>query len=152
PHGLFHRGADAIEGSICGNFRKRHRKQWEDSVLGKSVPQAAGSANVIGSAPGAPANPTATQNIYDLYYSNLGNETLSLEDLDAFCFPACAGTGSNNIGGFVGPLGTPFLFYQPQFSSLYSWQARGNSNYHGLQVSLRRAMAAGLQFDINYVY
>jgi hypothetical protein len=129
-----------------------------ESAIGKIpywenlFPQAAGAANASDSAPGAPANPTATQNIYDLYYSNLGNETLSLEDLDAFCFPACAGTGSNNIGGFVGPLGTPFLFYQPQFSSLYSWQTRGNSNYNGLQVSLRHAMAAGLQFDINYVY
>jgi len=115
-------------------------------------PQAAGAANIIGAAPGAPANPTATQNIYDLYYSNLGNETLSLEDLDAFCYPACAGTGSNTIGGFVGPNGTPFSFYQPQFSSLYGWQSRGNSNYNGLQISLRHAMAAGLQFDFNYVY
>ena len=115
-------------------------------------PQAAGAANIIGAAPGTPANPTATQNIYDLYYSNLGNETLSLEDLDAFCYPACAGTGSNTIGGFVGPNGTPFSFYQPQFSSLYGWQSRGNSNYNGLQISLRHAMAAGLQFDFNYVY
>jgi hypothetical protein len=115
-------------------------------------PQAAGAANIIGSAPGTPANPTATQNIYDLYTSNLGNETLSLEDLDAFCYPACAGTGSNTVGGFVGPNGTPFSFYQPQFSSLYGWQSRGNSNYNGLQISLRHAMAAGLQFDFNYVY
>jgi hypothetical protein len=120
---------------------------WEDLF-----PQAAGAGNIIGSAPGTPANPTATQNIYDLYYSNLGNETLSLEDLDAFCFPACVGTGSNSVGGFVGPNGTPFYFYQPQFSSLYGWQSRGNSNYNGLQVSLRHAMAAGLQFDFNYVY
>ena len=115
-------------------------------------PQAAGSANIIGAAPGAPANPTATQNIYDLYYSNLGNETLSLEDLDAFCYPACAGLGSNTIGGFVGPNGTPFSFYQPQFSSLYAWQTRGNSNYNGLQLTLRHVMAAGLQFDFNYTY
>lgn len=115
-------------------------------------PQAAGSANIIGSAPGAPANPTATQNIYDLYYSNLGNETLSLEDLDAFCYPACAGLGSNTIGGFVGANGTPFSFYQPQFSSLYAWQTRGNSNYNGLQLTLRHMMAGGLQFDFNYTY
>ncbi len=115
-------------------------------------PQAAGPGGISGSAPATPANPTATQNIYDLYYSNLGNETLSLEDLDAFCFPACVGTGSNNIGGFVGSLGTPFSYYQPQFSSLYGWQSRGNSNYNGLQISLRHAMAAGLQFDFNYVY
>lgn len=115
-------------------------------------PQAAGPNGVSGSAPNTPANPTATQNIYDLYYSNLGNETLSLEDLDAFCFPACVGTGSNTLGGFVGTAGTPFSFYQPQFSSLYGWQSRGNSNYNGLQISLRHAMAAGLQFDFNYVY
>ena len=115
-------------------------------------PQAAGPNGISGSAPGTPANPTATQNIYDLYYSNLGNETLSLEDLDAFCFPACVGNGSNNLGQFVGPLGSPFSFYQPQFSSLYGWQSRGNSNYNGLQISVRHAMAAGLQFDFNYVY
>ena len=56
---------------------------WEDLF-----PQAAGPSGATNAAPGTPlANPTATQNIYDLYYSNLGNETLSLEDLDAFCLP-----------------------------------------------------------------
>jgi hypothetical protein len=82
----------------------------------------------------------------------VGNETLSLEILDGFCFPACAGNGSNNIGNFVGPLGTPFQYYQPQFSSLYGWQTRGNSSYNGLQLSLRHAMSSGLQFDLNYTY
>ena len=88
-----------------------------------------------------PANPTATQNIYDMYNCNVGNETLSLEVLDAFCFPACAGSS-----------GTPFQYYQPQFSSLYGWQTRGNSSYNGLQLTLRHAMSNGLQFDFNYVY
>jgi len=93
-----------------------------------------------GTAPGPSA--TATQNIYDLYYCNVGNETLALETLDAFCYPACSG-----------PSGTvPFSYYQPQFSSLYGWQTRGNSNYNGLQLTLRHAMSAGLQFDFNYVY
>lgn len=126
---------------------------WEDLF-----PQAAGTGLLSGSngqpcsGGPTPANPTATQNIYDLYYCNLGNETLSLEDLDAFCFPACSGTGSNNLQGFTGPAGTPFQFYQPEFSSLYGWQTRGNSNYNGLQLTLRHAMAAGLQFDFNYTY
>jgi hypothetical protein len=90
----------------------------------------------------APASASATQNIYDLYYCALGNETLAIEIMDAFCFPACAGAGGS----------APFSYYQPQFSSLYSWQSRGNSSYNGLQVSLRHAMSAGLQFDLNYVY
>ncbi|MFZ0733771.1 MAG: carboxypeptidase-like regulatory domain-containing protein [Candidatus Sulfotelmatobacter sp.] len=110
---------------------------WENMF-----PAASGSGGISGYAPGIPANPTATQNMYDLYYSALGNETLALEIADAFCFPACAGpTGTN-----------AFQYYQPQFSSLYGWQTRGNSNYNGLQVSLRRAMSAGLQFDLNYTY
>ncbi len=115
-------------------------------------PQAGGPDGASGCAPNAPANPTPSQNIYDLYYCNVGNETLSLEILDGFCFPACAGTGSNALGGFVGPLGTPFQYYQPQFSSLYGWQTRGNSSYNGLQVSLRHPFSAGLQFDFNYTY
>jgi hypothetical protein len=84
---------------------------------------------------------TATQNIYDAYSCFLANETTSLEIMDAFCYPACAGAS-----------GTPFQYYQDQFSSLYGWQTRGNSNYNGLQVSLRHAMASGLLFDFNYVY
>ncbi len=117
-------------------------------------PQAGGSAGASGCAPGASSvtNPTATQNIYDLYTCYLANETTSLEILDGFCFPACAGTGTNSVGGFVGSAGTPFQYYQDQFSSLYGWQTRGNSNYNGMQISLRHAMAAGLQFDLNYVY
>ncbi len=122
-------------------------------------PQAAGQGLLSGNSAGTKAcsggptpNPTtATQNIYDMYNCNVGNETLSLEILDAFCFPACAGTGSNNVLGYTAP-GTPFQFYQPQFSSLYGWQSRGNSNYNGLQLTLRHVMAAGLQFDFNYVY
>jgi carboxypeptidase family protein len=93
-----------------------------------------------GPSPGAAA--TATQNIYDMYNCYAGNETLSLEILDAFCFPACAGPNGDQA----------FQYYQPQFSSLYGWQTRGNSSYNGLQLSLRHAMSAGLQFDLNYTY
>lgn len=116
-------------------------------------PLAAGTSGASGCAPNSSSvsSPTATQNIYDLYYCNVGNETLSLEILDAFCFPACAGTagGTNQFG--YGP-GTAFQYYQPQFSSLYGWQTRGNSNYNGLQLSLRHSMAGGLQFDFNYTF
>jgi len=119
-------------------------------------PQAAAAAGgaVSGCAPNyaAVAAPTATQNVYDQFNCQLGNETLALVNLDGFCYPACAGTGSNTIGDFVGPLGTPFHYYQDQFASLFAWQTRSNSNYNGLQVSLRHAMAAGLLFDLNYVY
>jgi hypothetical protein len=114
-------------------------------------PNAAGpnllSGNGTGTAPCAPgtapgANATATQNMYDEFYCFAGNETTALEIADAFCYPSCGGGASD----------TPFQYYQDQFSSLYAWQTRSNSNYNGLQVTLRRAMSAGLEFDLNYVY
>jgi Carboxypeptidase regulatory-like domain len=117
---------------------------WEDMF-----PQAAGSQGIYGCTAGAPASPTATQNMYDLYQCYAGNETTAQEIADVFCFPACAGTGSG--GAFYGP-GTPYQYYQDQFSSLYAWDTRSNSNYNALQLTLRHAMSSGLQFDFNYVY
>ncbi len=121
---------------------------WQDLF-----PAAAGanllSGNATGTAPCSPqgtysanASLTATQNMYDEYYCFAGNETTALEIADAFCYPACAGASGT----------TPFQYYQDQFSSLYAWQTRSNSNYNALQVTLRHAMVAGFQFDLNYVY
>ena len=121
---------------------------WQDMF-----PQAGGPGGASGCAPNySPlANPTATQNIYDWYACQPGNETLSLVYMDGYCFPACAGTGSNTVLGYTTP-GTPFQYYQDQFASLFAWQTRGNSNYNGLQLSLRHSMSGGLLFDFNYVY
>jgi hypothetical protein len=107
-------------------------------------PGAAGPAGESGSAPGIPGNPTATQNIYDLYYYNAPNYTYALESLDATfngdttCFPACSTLG-------------PYAFWDDQFSSLYSWRTAGTSNYNGFQAMLRRHVA-GMEFDLNYTY
>jgi hypothetical protein len=117
---------------------------WQDLF-----PQAAGPAGETGCTPGIPPNPTATQNMYDLFQCYAGNETTAQEIADVFCFPACAGTATG-----VSPFGngTPYQYYQDQFSSLYAWQTRSASNYNALQVTLRHPMSAGFQFDLNYVY
>ena len=106
-------------------------------------PAAAGTAGIYGSAPGIPANPTATQNIYDLYYANNPNFIYALQSLDAPtpdypCFPACSSLGS-------------YAFWDDQFSSLYSWRTTGTSNYNAFQATLRRH-AGGLEFDLNYTF
>ena len=119
---------------------------WQDLF-----PQAAGAAGASGCAPDEPANPTATQNMYDLYNCFLYNETTALEIADAFCFPAAAGPGTGGCGPGT-PGNQPFSYYQDQFSSLYAWQTRSPSDYNALQVTLRHAMSAGFQFDLNYVY
>jgi Carboxypeptidase regulatory-like domain len=101
-------------------------------------PHAGGPAGETGSAPGIPSNPTATQNIYDLYYYNSYDATYALQSLDAYCFPACS-----NLG--------PFTYWDDQFSSLFSWRTTGTSSYNGLQATLRRHFG-GLEFDFNYTY
>jgi hypothetical protein len=101
-------------------------------------PGAAGPGGVSGYAPGIPVNPTATQNIYDLYYANGVNATYALQSLDAYCFPACSTLG-------------PYAYWDDQFSSMFSRRTTGSSNYNALQAMLRRH-AGSLEFDFNYTY
>jgi hypothetical protein len=98
----------------------------------------------------APADPTATQNMYEIFACGGGiNMTTELIQADWYCnssgatFPMCA-----TVNGVT----KPFQFWAPQFSSLYVWSAMGNSSYNALQASLRRKMSGGLQFDFNYTY
>lgn len=117
----------------------------------------------LGCAPGSSMfnGPTksATQAMYGLYSCFLHNETAALINTDVpgeaaenlpsatpgpgGCFPACA-----TLGGKV----TPYAFFNPQFTSLYAWRNTGTSSYHGLQVTLRRGMTHGLQWDFNYTF
>ncbi|MBV8050891.1 MAG: carboxypeptidase regulatory-like domain-containing protein [Acidobacteriaceae bacterium] len=101
-------------------------------------PAAAGPAGESGYAPGIPANPTATQNIYDVYYANNPNFIYALQSLDTFCFPACSTLG-------------PYAFWDDQFSSMYAWRTTGSSNYNAFQAMLRRHVG-GVEFDLNYTY
>jgi len=85
----------------------------------------------------------AVQAAYDLFSDPLDgflyNETTGLFVLDYFGYPATPVTGLNT-------------FYNSQYSSLYAWRSIGNANYHALQVSVRRRMAQGVQFDLNYTF
>jgi carboxypeptidase family protein len=100
------------------------------------------SGNVIPCAPttasGPPLTPTATQNIYDLYFTNFTNEINALVALDNQCFPACSTLG-------------PFAFFDDQLSSAYAWRSTGHSSYHAMQAMLRRHVGS-MQFDFNYTY
>jgi len=62
----------------------------------------------------------------------------------------------SKVSGFPCPNGCsslgPYTFWNPQFYSLYGWASVGNSNYHALQVSFRKRLSQGIQFDLNYSY
>ena len=47
--------------------------------------------------------------------------------------------------------GFPTRFMQPQYGALSAWSTIGNSNYHGLAVSLRQRLNT-LFLDVNYTY
>jgi hypothetical protein len=107
-----------------------------------------GSKDNLGCAPGDDLNATnynATQAMYDMFSCFAGNETTALFIADLDCLPACSQLPGQSTM-------QPFNFFDDQFSSLYAWRSIGNSNYNSLQLTLRHAMAAGLQFDVNYTY
>jgi hypothetical protein len=47
--------------------------------------------------------------------------------------------------------GQPTRFMQPQYGALSAWSTIGNSNYHGLTVSVRQRLSS-LTMDFNYTY
>jgi hypothetical protein len=118
---------------------------WENLFGATST----GAAGASGCAAGAPANPTATQNMYDLLQCGyVHNETTFLQIIDGVggspCFPGCI-----TLGGVTQK--NP-QFFAGQFASLYAWRSIGNASYNAGQFILRHAMTSGLQFDFNYTY
>jgi hypothetical protein len=98
-------------------------------------------------APGKlPANPTATQNVYELWNCFPHNETFSLFEMD---LPA-------SITGLSPALPNsklgPYAFYHDQFASLYAWRNIGTSDYNALQVSYNVRWGANLQGQFNYTF
>jgi Carboxypeptidase regulatory-like domain len=106
------------------------------------------------------------QEVFNLYYnpalSVIGDEIVGLADIDAY-----GGLGDNSGSGvpyfFNGPQSMlpglcPGSFCQSgkylsnQAFSMYGWSSIGTSNYHALQVSLRKQFSRGVQFDFNYTF
>jgi hypothetical protein len=116
--------------------------------VGFGSPGGTAKSNNSGCAPGVNFNSTtytSTQAMYDMFSCFAGNETTALFIADLDCLPACAQLpGQSSM--------QPFAFFDDQFSSLYAWRSIGNSAYNGLQLTLRKAMSSGLQFDFNYTF
>ena len=91
-----------------------------------------------------PANPTATQNIYELWTCYPHNETFSLFLLDV----------PGSITGMTTPNGVngPYSFFHDQFASLYAWRNIGTSDYNALQVTYNAHLGANLQGQFNYTF
>jgi Carboxypeptidase regulatory-like domain len=103
--------------------------------------------------------------VFDLYYnpalSVIGDEIVGLADIDAY-----GGLGDNSgslssyffngppslLPGLPAGFGNSGKFLSNQAFSMYGWSSIGSSNYHALQVSLRKQFSHGVQFDFNYTF
>ena len=97
-------------------------------------------------APGnLPANPTATQNVYQLWNCFPHNETFSLFQMDVPS--SITGVDASIPNSKLGP----YTFFHDQFSSLYAWRNIGTSDYNALQVTYT-ARWSNLQGQFNYTF
>jgi Carboxypeptidase regulatory-like domain len=103
--------------------------------------------NGLNCAPGNyPANPTATQNVYEIWNCFPHNETLTLKYLDLPNTQLQLNTALPNS-----KFG-PYTFYHDQFSSLYAWRNIGTSDYNALQVTYNARWGTNLQGQFNYTF
>lgn len=83
------------------------------------------------------ASLTATQAIARRFWLDSPDYITSLWLMDQFCFPACSIFGE-------------FAYFNDQYDSLAGQGSIGWSEYHGLQLTVRRPMTRGFGFDFNY--
>ncbi len=77
---------------------------------------------------------------YGIYGIFGGSDLDNLSSLDRSRYPNCiVATGC-------------FTFFSPQASADPTWVNAGKSSYHGMIVTLRRALSNGFAFDLNYTW
>ncbi|MGH9489848.1 MAG: TonB-dependent receptor domain-containing protein, partial [Terriglobales bacterium] len=87
---------------------------------------------------------TATQMAYAVIASNLHNETYALFELDTPSAVNGSGLPNSNLG--------PYAYYADQFSSLYSWNNIGTSDYNALQITYNVQLTRTLQSQVNFTW
>ncbi len=95
------------------------------------------------------ANLTPTQAFYAYAVRDAGTSySCALFPMDTFVGPSGFPSPWNTT---VDPNGTGFVLFTPQFSSVPGWTNWGSSNYHSLQVSVRKNVGIA-SFAANYVF
>ena len=102
---------------------------------------------------GAIAGLTPTQAFYAFAVGNYSPSwSCALFAIDTVTAPVSASFGlASPWNTTVDPNGTGFVLFTPQFSSLPGWTNFGSSNYHSLQVSVRKS-SGPVVYGLNYVF
>jgi hypothetical protein len=95
-----------------------------------------------------PLNPTTdpVTAIYQTYLCTANNETSALSFFDVDGIP---GTNTNNL--YFAKTGQ-YTWFDSQYSSLFAWRSQGWSHYNSMQVTFKKQMSQGVQFNLNYTY
>ena len=90
---------------------------------------------------------------YDLFCGFGNNETTALQGIDqGFGFRDFSLRDANGSRVPYYPTTGPYTFVDPQFAAIDAWRSMAAAAYNALQVTLRKRMAHGVQFDLNYTY
>jgi hypothetical protein len=89
--------------------------------------------------------------------SATGDATNTLNNADNAGNCSTTGTKFTSKGTVASPgmgcgIYGPWMLFNPQFSALSAFSSIGKGDYHALQVSLRKRLSMGLQFDVNYTW
>ncbi|HEU5412002.1 MAG TPA: carboxypeptidase regulatory-like domain-containing protein [Candidatus Acidoferrales bacterium] len=100
---------------------------------------------------GGPTSDVVTA-VYAAYFCNSFNETTALQDIDVFGIPGTSTDANGNPNNFYFANTGPFTWFDNQYSSLFAWRTQGWSHYNAMEVTFKKQMSQGLQFDVNYTY
>lgn len=95
---------------------------------------------------GLPDTTDTVTAIYETYLCSRRNETNALNIFDTFGI-----VGNNTSNVYTANTGN-FTWFDSQYSSLFAWRSQGWSHYHSLQLTFKKQMSQGLQFNVNYTY
>jgi len=101
---------------------------------------------------------TGSQVVASDYFNNsaTGDATNTLNNIDNASNCNNGGPSKFNSKGAVTQVACsiygPWMVFNPQFSALSAWSSIGMGSYNGLQVSIRKRLSYGLQFDLNYTW
>jgi len=90
---------------------------------------------------------------YDLFCGFANNETTALQGIDqGFGFRDFNLRDASGSRAPYFPATGPNTFVDGQFAALDGWRSQAAASYHALQISLRKHVSHGVQFDLNYTY
>jgi hypothetical protein len=145
--------APAIDPGNIAQLKTIKSIPFFDDMLPNMPAFAAGfAANNLGGDPGY-GSLSPTQAFYAYAMSAFAPSwSCALFPLDTFTIPSSSGFGlSTPWNSTVDPQGDGFVLFTKQFSSLPGWTNFGSSNYHSVQVSVRKTSGA-VSYGVNYVY